>query len=358
MSQKLHILPAVMIGGAGTRLWPLSRRSRPKQFLPLLGGRTMLQATVERVSGGEGSVVFDAPVLIAGAEHEDLVRSQLDPEAIGELVLEPVGRNTAPCAVVAAELAARRNRAQLILLLPADHHVADVPAFRRAIAAAAPVAAEGALVTFGVRPTSPATGYGYIRAAGEGLSRVEAFVEKPDLRTAERYLSEGGYFWNAGIFLMRADVLLTEMERHRPDVLEAARSALGNAGEGTGRILLDATAFHACPSDSIDYAVMERTDAAAVMPLDVGWSDIGDFDALWAASDKDDAANAPAGPVRLSGASGNLIVSDGPLVAAVGVKNLAVIVHDGVVLVIDRAHAQEVKTVRDLLARGGPTDLL
>lgn len=355
----ISIVPVIMVGGAGTRLWPLSRRAKPKQFHALLGGRTLLQATADRVSGEEGEVRFAAPVLVAGEVHADIIREQLSPGEIGRLVLEPMGRSTAPCAVVAAELAAAVDDASLILLLPSDHFVGDAGAFRRAVAAAAAAAAAGRLVTFGVTPTRPETGYGYILAeASDGLRRVRRFVEKPDAETAARYVADGRYFWNAGIFLMRADRLLEEMARFRPDILEGARQAVERAAVVDGALRLDPAALGACPADSLDYAVMERTEDAVVMPVDFGWSDIGGFDALWEAAPKDVDGNAVAGEAVLIDTKDSFVQTDGPLVAVLGLTDLVVVVQDGAVLIAPRHRTQEVRRIVDRLKSEGRSDLL
>lgn len=353
------VTPVIMVGGAGTRLWPLSRRARPKQFHALLGGETLLRTTVERVRGQEGAVRFLPPVVVTGEAHAGIVREQLAGLELSRLVLEPVGRSTAPCSVVAAELAAAADPGALILLLPSDHHIADGPGFRAAVARAAPAAQEGRLVTFGVAPTRPETGYGYILAEGGGDVRpVVRFVEKPDRATAESHLADGRYFWNAGVFLMRADRLLAEMERFRPDVLAAARAALSRGVDRGGVLTLDREALTACPTESLDYAVMERTADAAMAPIDLGWSDIGGFDALWGAAEKDADGNAaPDGAVLLDTA-GSFVSSDGPAVALLGVTDLVVVVHQGVVLVAARDRAQDVKRIVDELKARGRDDLL
>lgn len=355
----MTVVPVIMVGGAGTRLWPLSRRLRPKQFHALASERTLLQATAARVAGAEGDLRFAAPIVVAGEAHASLVREQLAPELIGRLVLEPMGRNTGPCAVIAAELAGSVDPSSLLLLLPSDHFVADVAGFRRAIAEAAPAAEEGRLVTFGVVPTRPETGYGYILAEGEGrLHPVQRFVEKPDAEQAARYQADGRYFWNAGIFLIRADRLLEEMGRFRPDLLEGARRAVQGGAEVDGALRLDPDALSACPAESLDYAVMERTQDAVVLPIDVGWSDIGDFDALWETGFKDAAGNAARGEVVLLETSNSFIQTDGPLVAALGVSDLVVIVQNGAVLIAPRRRAQDVKLIVERLRAEGRADKL
>lgn len=356
---ELRITPVVMVGGAGTRLWPLSRRSRPKQFHALIGERSLLLTTVQRVAGRAGGAQFLPPIVVTGETHADIVRGQLDGVPLGRLVLEPVGRSTAPCAVVAAEMAKTSDPDALILLLPSDHFIADPEGFRQAVAQAAPSAVNGRLVTFGVKPTRPETGYGYILAEGEADVRpVIRFVEKPDAVTAATYVADGRYFWNAGIFLMRADRLLEEMGRFRPDILAGAREALGRAEEADGALRLDRRALEACPADSLDYAVMERTADAVVAPIDLGWSDIGGFDALWEAAGKDADGNAASDEAVFVDTRGSFVSSDGPTVAVLGGLDLVVVVREGVVLVAPRNRAQDVKQVVDELRRQGRDALL
>lgn len=354
-----RITPVIMVGGAGTRLWPLSRRSRPKQFHALLGDRSLLRTTAERARGSADGAIFLPPLVVTGEAHAGIVREQLEGLEMGRLVLEPVGRSTAPCAVIAAELAGAGDPAALILLLPSDHHMADAEGFRRAVARAAPAAAAGRLVTFGVAPTRPETGYGYILAEGEGSVRpVIRFVEKPDAATAAAYLADGRYFWNAGVFLMRADRLLAEMGRFRPDILERAGQALREAVDHDGALRLDRDALAACPSESLDYAVMERTADAVVAPIDLGWSDIGGFDALWEAADRDGDGNAAPPDALLLDTRGAFVSSDGPTVALLGVSDVVVVVRDGVVMVAARERAQDVKRLVDELRARGRDDLL
>ena len=347
------ITPVIMSGGAGTRLWPISRRARPKQFHAVGGEQSLLQAALARVQGP----LFSRPVVVCNQSQLQLVRDQIGDSA--GVVLEPVGRNTGPCAVVAAALMAEADPEGLILLLPSDHYVEDVEGFRRAVEAGVEAAAQGRLVVFGVRPTRPETGYGYIRASGAGgLLDVEAFVEKPDLARAEAYVADGRHLWNAGVFLFRADRLLGEMARHRLDVLAPAVAAVADAEREISLIRLDAAAFESCPAVSLDYAVMEHATGVAVAPLDVGWSDVGSFQALWELAPRDAAGNAVSGDALPVDSRGCYVDSDGPLVALSGVEDLVVVVRDGVVLVTRRDAAQSVKLVVDRLAESGREDLL
>ena len=348
------ILPVILSGGAGSRLWPLSRRAHPKQLLPLVGDQTMVEATAARMNG------FLPPAAICNADHADAIEAQL-PDG-GAVVLEPVARNTAPAAAVAA-LHGQAEGADLVLLSPADHHVGDPDAFRAAVLAAAPAAMDGHLVTFGITPTRPETGYGYIRrglrAADElagGVWRVAQFREKPDADTARAYVEAGNYLWNAGLFLFRPETLIAEMEAHVPDILQAARASYSNAKREGRRVALDREAFAASPSDSLDYAVMERTDRAAVLQVEMGWSDIGSFASLHDAVERNSDGNA--GGSTLVESSGNLVRTDGPRVHLVGVEGLGVVVSGDDVLVVDLAHSQSVKQVVDSLKAKGDTDRL
>ena len=342
------ITPVVMSGGAGSRLWPISRIAKPKQLHALTGDGTLLRDTLERLASAPD--VFGPPVVVCGASHETVVREQLaDLDQPPRLILEPMGRNTAACAAVVAYWAARHgDPTRLILLAPADHLVSSASAFALALKQAIPAAREGRLVSLGVRPTYPETGFGYIRL-GEPYGDVfEAaqFVEKPDRQTAERYLAHGGYLWNGGYFLFRADRMIEEMERLAPEIAAGARDAisLGSTTEA-GSLLLDAASFAATPSDSIDYAIMEKTDRIAVAPLDAGWSDVGSWASVWDASNKDADGNAIFGHVMAIGAGGCFVRSEGPLVAAVGVKDLIIIATGDAVLIVPRNQTQDVKKV-------------
>lgn len=355
------VTPVVLSGGAGTRLWPSSLRANPKQFQTLTGERSLLRLALERVAAGPASPF--GPAIVVGAQaHAELIRRELggvDPEPM--LVLEPVGRNTAACAAVAALLVAERAGPEALLLLaPADHHMDDEAAFAAAATAALVAARDGWIVTFGITPSHPDTGLGYVRAGAPlgAVFEAEAFVEKPDLATAKRYLAEGGYFWNGGYFLFRADRMIQELQARQPAILQACRAALAGADRSGGVVRLDPDAFAACPSDSIDYAVMEGASKVAVAPLRLGWSDLGSWASVWDSAPRDADANAASGDVLLMGSSGCLVQSDGPTVAVVDGTDLIVIVKDGRVLVAPRASAQKVKAVVEALKAAGREDLL
>ncbi len=355
------ITPVILSGGSGTRLWPASRAAFPKQLLALVGERTLLQATVDRVSPGADDL-FGPGAILTNVAHAEETRRQLadlDPQPV--LILEPFGRNTAACAAVAAIwTAARGDPEGLVLLAPADHHIPDVAMFRRTTRAAVEAARSGRLVTIGIKPTHPETGYGYVRMGdrlGEIFEAAE-FVEKPDLATAEAYLAHGRYYWNGGYFLFRADRMLAEMARLQPDILDAARAALAAGAHSPGTIALDPAAFEACPSDSIDYAIMEKTDGIAVSPLDGAWSDLGSWTSIWETAQKDTAGNVASGDVLLIDARDCLVRSDGPLVTVLEAEGLIVVVERGVVMVAPKAKAQKVKSIVDALRRAGRTDLL
>lgn len=359
MMRDVKIIPVIMSGGAGSRLWPASRQAMPKQLLPLVTQQTMVQETAERLSGD----LFHPPVFICNAAHAEPIRRQMAEIdlPIGAIVVEPMGRNTAPCAVIAALHAKISDPSALILLAPADHHVTKPDAFRRSVAAAMTAAQNGHLVTFGIAPDGPETGYGYIEQ-GEPLSpgafEVNAFKEKPDRETAQSYLDQGGYFWNAGIFLFSPETLLAEMEKFHPDIVEQASLAYNRSGLASPRqFVLDEEAFAACPSESIDYAVMEPTDKAAIVPANIGWNDIGSFTSLHALK-KGEEGNAIKGDVIAYNTQNSLIETDGPLVTTVGMDGFAVIVKDGSVLVAKLDAAQDVKKIVEALKADGRTDKL
>ena len=336
--------PVLLSGGSGTRLWPLSREAYPKQFLPLAGHDTMLQATWQRVA----AIASAAPIVVANEEHRFLVAEQLRQIGVPtpSILLEPVGRNTAPAIAAAALQAMSGGDDPLLLVLPSDHVVRDAAAFRAAVAEASAAAEQGALVTFGIVPTGPETAFGYIHAtgAGPGVRIVERFVEKPDAATAQSYLDLGGYYWNSGMFLFRASRYLQELERFRPDMLAATRTAWERASHDGDFIRLDRDAFAACAADSIDYAVMERTDTAQVLPVDIGWNDVGSWSALWDVARRDADGNATLGDV-IAIDSRNSYVHARRLVALVGVDDLVVVDTDDAVLVARKDRVQQVKDV-------------
>ncbi len=337
-------------------MWPLSRTGRPKQLLALTHAETMLQLTARRADDAQR---FTSPIVVANAAHVSQIETQLAKVGVepASLILEPVARNTAPAIALAALIA---EPGSLLLVMPSDHVIADVDAFRSAIEAAVPLAGEGWLVTFGIAPQAPDTGYGYIRAGaslGDRVQRVDRFVEKPDRPTAEGYLAEGCYFWNGGIFLFRADAYLQALDMHAPGIAAAARASLEQARCEGRRVFPDADAFAASPSDSIDYAVMEKADRVAVAPVDMGWSDVGSWDALHEIAMKDAADNAHHGEIVAIDTSGCLIRSDGPLVAAVGVKDLIVIATGDAVLIMPRGSSQEVKRAVEELKKTGHVTL-
>lgn len=343
MSRK--IVPLIMCGGSGTRLWPASRERAPKQFINLLGDRSSFQETVLRVSDPE---LFAEPVVITNREYRHLVRDQID--ALGltaTILLEPTRRDSGPAIAAGASFVSQRDPETLVLVLAADHVVQDIAAFRAAVRAAARSATSGSIITFGVSPDHPATGYGYIKRGTEldpcGLCTVEAFVEKPDAETAQRYV-EAGYLWNSGNFLFRADQMLAEYERFDPATVAAARRAVAGAGEDLQCVVLDADAFAGCTAQSIDFAVMEKADCIGVMPVTMGWSDIGSWQAVWQLSDKDQNGNGATGHAVFREAQNNFVSSD-HLVCVVGVDNLAVIATGDAILVYDRRKGEEVRAL-------------
>ncbi|CCP09629.1 mannose-1-phosphate guanylyltransferase [Stenotrophomonas maltophilia SKK35] len=337
------IQPVILSGGSGTRLWPLSREAYPKQFLPLAGELTMLQATWKRVA----PIAARGPLVIANEEHRFVAAEQLqqvgaEPAAI---ILEPVGRNTAPAIAVAALEATRDGGDALLLVLPSDHVITNEAAFRSAVQAAAGAAEAGKLVTFGIVPTGPETGYGYIKAAeGRGLRAVERFVEKPDLQTASGYVSSGQYYWNSGMFLFKASRYLQELERFHPAMLAGSRQAWQQARRDADFTRLDKDAFTAVASDSIDYAVMEKTADAVVIPLDAGWNDVGSWTALRDVSQQDGDGNAHQGDVIAIDCRNTYAYAQ-RLVALVGLDDVIVVETDDAVLVGKADRMQEVKTV-------------
>ncbi|KAB2938989.1 MAG: mannose-1-phosphate guanylyltransferase/mannose-6-phosphate isomerase [Hyphomicrobium sp.] len=340
------IIPVILSGGSGTRLWPLSRSMYPKQFINFFNGRgSLLAATLRRIDG----VGFAAPIVICNNDHRFLVREELsraaiEPEAI---ILEPVARNTAAAVAVAALATVDKAPDAVIAVMPSDHVVKDAQAFVASLRRAAEVAATGKLVLFGIVPTSPHTGYGYIRRGTAldgpaGGYRVEAFFEKPDRETAQRYIADESYFWNSGIFVLHARTFLSELERLAPEILAAARAALTAASEDLGFLRLDRAAFARSPNISIDYAVMEKTTEAAMLTIDVGWSDVGSWSALWESAPRDAQHNAVEGDAILIDTENCLVHSERSLVATIGLSGLVIVDTPDALLVADQQRAQDV----------------
>ncbi len=348
----IQVVPVIMSGGSGTRLWPLSTDVRPKQFHALAGARTMLQETALRLAGDE-VIDFLPPVVICNRSHERLIEAQLAEVGLHPLavVLEPFGRNTAAVAVTAARMVQTLKPGALALLLPADHVIEDPAAFRAAITRGA--RAPDRIVTFGIAPTGPETGYGYIQSAAplvEGVFEVARFAEKPKLAVAQAYLEEGGYYWNGGIFLFAPEVMLAEMAAHRPDIHATALEAVDAAGRDGVFVRLDDGRFVAIPSESVDIAVMERTRLAAVAPCDIGWADVGSWSELWRLGGKDGDHNLVRGDAVALDTQGSLIWSDdGMEVGVVGLRDLVVVATPGAVIVLPKDRAQEVKSIVERL---------
>jgi mannose-1-phosphate guanylyltransferase/mannose-6-phosphate isomerase len=349
------IHPVIMSGGAGSRLWPLSRQLYPKQLLPLAGTRTMIQETAERVKG----VQFASPLIVCNQEHRFLIAEQLRESGIADpmIVLEPVGRNTAPVAAVAAFLLAEKDPSALVLLMPADHVVENKKAFAQAVEIAAAAAREGAIATFGIKPTGPETGYGYIQRGEatqiKGSYRVKRFVEKPDRAAAQSYLDAGDYFWNGGIFVFRAKTFLDELQQFEPHIAAQSRAAVEKGRRDLDFFRLDDAAFSESPSISIDYAVMEHTAHAVVVPVDMGWSDVGSWQSLWEIAVRDGGGNAQDGDVVALNVTNSYLRSEGPLLAAVGVDDLVVVATQDAVLVAKRHATQDVKKIVEEIERSG-----
>lgn len=345
----MGITPVILCGGSGTRLWPLSRPARPKPFLPLLGEETLFEATLARCAGDP----FAPPLLVAGERQLALVESQASGE-LGGIVVEPAAKSTAPAIALAA---ARLPEDAVMLVCPCDHHIADAAAFREAAVKAAALAGEGWLVAFGIAPDRAETGYGYIQV-GEALPggfRIERFVEKPDRTRAEAFLEDGGYCWNGGIFAFRAGTFLEELAAHRPAMTEAVRAAVAAGHEDGARFHPDAAAFARIEAESVDYAVMEETARAALVEVDMGWSDIGNWQALRDArvgeGDADTHGNVVAGPAELIDCRKVMVESDGPRVSVVGLDDVIVVVNGGEVLVTSGKGAADVGKLKG--AKGG-----
>ncbi|PML61253.1 mannose-1-phosphate guanylyltransferase/mannose-6-phosphate isomerase [Vibrio breoganii] len=340
------LLPVIMAGGSGSRLWPLSRTHYPKQFISLTSDDTMLQETIKRLDGIE----HKSPFLICNEEHRFIVAEQLRNNSISHsgIVLEPVGRNTAPAIALAALQAVNDGDDPLLLVLAADHVIKNEVKFADAVEQAKTHAIQGKLVTFGIVPTGPETGYGYIKqgnSVGSTGYDVERFVEKPNLETAKEYVASKEYLWNSGMFLFKASRYLEELGAHRPDILEACKKSIAGCSSDLDFIRLDEEAFKACPDDSVDYAVMEKTKDAVVVPLDAQWSDVGSFSSLWEVADKDQNGNVAHGDVITTGTNNSFIYSQSKLVSTVGVDDLVVVETKDAVLVAHKDKVQDVKSI-------------
>jgi len=344
----------IMAGGSGTRLWPLSRAAHPKQFLALHGDDTMLQATFKRLDGLD----IQSSVTICNEEHRFFVAEQLrEIDKLGSIILEPVGRNTAPGLALAA-LSSPEGEDPLLLVLAADHVIQNEAAFTKTVMNAIPLAESGKLVTFGIVAHEPNTGYGYIKkgeSQGPGFA-VDAFVEKPSIEVAKEYLESGDYFWNSGMFLFKASRYLEELKKHRPDIYEACQLSMEGTSQDNDFLRVNELAFDACPSDSIDYAVMEKTDDAVVVPMDAGWSDIGSWSSLWDISEKDGNGNATYGDVMLHKSNNCYVRTDGKLVAAIGVDDLVIVSTKDVLVVAHKDSVHDVKVVAQQLKAKSRTE--
>lgn len=353
----MKIIPVILLGGSGTRLWPVSRRNHPKQFLKLTGDQTLLQETLIRLDGIPN---LDASIIICNEEHRFTTAEQLLEleRNLGDIILEPIGKNTAPAVAVGALRALQKYDDALLLVLPADHVIKDKKAFHSAIEIASKLAVDNKLVTFGITPTKAETGYGYIKYTKEKdldvsdnnhAFQISKFVEKPNLKTAKYYLDSGNYLWNSGMFLFKASVFLHELEKHNPEIIISCQKSLERSQHDLDFIRLDKDSFISCPSNSIDYALMEKTKNAVTVPLDAGWNDIGSWSALWEIEEKEKNNNVLRGDVLAHNTTNSLALAENKLIALVGVDNLVVIETKDAVLVASKDKVQDVKAIVEKL---------
>ncbi|MTC55621.1 MULTISPECIES: mannose-1-phosphate guanylyltransferase/mannose-6-phosphate isomerase [Providencia] len=351
------LLPVIMAGGSGSRLWPLSRSLYPKQFISLTSKKTMLQETIARLK----NIEHQPPLLICNEEHRFIVAEQLRQENFKHsgIILEPVGRNTGPAIALAAIKSMQNGDDPLLLVLAADHVIQDHASFTKSIEKAIAPAEQGALITFGIVPTAPETGYGYIKKGNlvnESAFQVERFVEKPDLNTAEQYIASNEYLWNSGMFLFKASCYVNELKKHAPEILSSCELALQNSLSDLDFTRINAEIFEACPEDSIDYAVMEKADNVLVVPMDAGWSDVGSFSSLWEVSPKDQQSNVIIGDVLTENTRNSYVYSQSKLVSTVGVDNLVIIETKDAVLVANKDNVQDVKSIVNQLKQAGRSE--
>ena len=347
----MQIVPVILSGGSGTRLWPLSRKQYPKQYLPLAGDNTMLQETILRLNGLEN---LTDPIIVCNADHRFLVAEQCQQIDIKNptILLEPIGRNTAPAIAAAALQSIKDSNDAVLLVLSADHVIQDVEAFHQAINIASNQARSGKLATFGIVPTDANTGYGYIKSSkdnADGAYKVEEFVEKPDLQTAQSYLEQGNYLWNSGMFMFKIDTFISELTTHSPDIVKSVNNAINNAEQDLDFIRLDKQAFESSPSDSIDYALMEKSDNVVVVPLDAQWNDIGDWSSLYDIGTKDNNGNVIQGDVFTEETTNTYINANHHMVATIGVQDLVIIDTPNATLISAKDKAQEVKKIVEQL---------
>lgn len=351
------LLPVIMAGGSGSRLWPLSRSLYPKQFISLTSKKTMLQETITRLK----NIEHQPPLLICNEEHRFIVAEQLRQENFKHsgIILEPVGRNTGPAIALAAIKSMQNGDDPLLLVLAADHVIQDHASFTKSIEKAIAPAEQGALITFGIVPTAPETGYGYIKKGNlvnESAFQVERFVEKPDLSTAEQYIASNEYLWNSGMFLFKASCYVSELKKHAPEILSSCELALQNSLSDLDFTRINAEIFEACPENSIDYAVMEKANNVLVVPMDAGWSDVGSFSSLWEVSPKDQQSNVIIGDVLTENTKNSYVYSQSKLVSTVGVDNLVIIETKDAVLVANKDNVQDVKSIVNQLKQAGRSE--
>jgi len=351
----MNLIPVIMAGGSGSRLWPMSRSQYPKQLLKLTSDKSMLQETADRIV----PLTSNAPLVICNEDHRFIVAEQLkEQNQLGNIILEPVGRNTAPAIALAALQIAQNDPEALMLVLAADHVIENQAAFVGSVNKAIAQAQEDTLVTFGIVPDKAETGYGYIKRGKQqgDCFAVEEFVEKPNAETAQAYLDSGDYYWNSGMFVFKASIYLAELEKHQPEILTACQKAMLHTTPDSDFIRIDKAAFERCPDDSIDYAVMEKTEHAQVVPMDAKWSDVGSWSALWDISTKDKNNNATRGDVMLHNATNNYINAEQRLVTAVGVDNLVIVETKDAILVADKGQVQHVKKIVEQLKADNRTE--